>query len=173
MSILIKEAYANPATQLWSSGNYTAPSNTLIGISPASASTYSLSKGGYATIYELDNALFSDPGAYVAIISFSVTISDSVYTSGSTYLPIAFVINYTNSVGVFYSGISFFSNATFVTDQIITITFPFVSDGSATNIPINMYGISDYDSLTIQIQTKSESLQFVTPSPTLVSTIFG
>lgn len=173
MSILIKEAYANPTTQLWASaGGIIAPANTLVGTFVTTSPTYTFESGGSGDIYTLDSGLFADSGAYVATISFNVSISDYVYSSGSTNIPLVFIINYTNSIGVFYSGATFFTTQHLESSDI-TIVFPFVSDGSATNIPITLYNVSDYDSVSVNITTRSESLQFLSPSPTLVSAIFG
>ena len=177
MSILVSQAYSNPASQIWASVGSVATPASVVGIAGSGSGTfqYALTSG---ETYNLYNAGYSYPaGAYLATLSIDVSFVSNVFPAdGSSNIPLFFSMEYTDGKGAFVSGTQYFWDASQVSiqDSLVTMLLPFNSVGDGTgNISVNVFVACDSPSVTFNFTGYAQSIQFLSPSPDLVASIFA
>ena len=177
MSILVSQAFSNPQTQLWASASAVASPTSLVGTAGSGSGTtqWGLNSGEVATLYTCDSQFLL--GCYLATFALSVSYQGTTgVTSGSSNIPLFFTMEYTDSANSYVSGTQYFwdSTQTNTQDAVVTIQLPFYSVGDGTgSLVVNVYNASDWSFVTFNFTGYAQSLQYVTPTPSLVPSIFG
>ena len=176
MSNLISEAYANLTSPLWESEDMITAPSVLIGTQGTQNTNQYNLLGGLAHYIYNTNQLTFVAGMYIATISVDVDLVGQGRSLGGQNLALYFTLEVNNSVGQFVSGSEYYYDITQGEEQQsrITLQLPFASSGDGSDtLDVAIQSGYDYDYAVWNITTYSESIQFITPTPTIVDTIFG
>lgn len=177
MSILTAEAYTNPNAPLWASVSSVGSPTSVVGTNGTNNPTtqYTLDSGATTTIYDISSAF--QKSMYLATLNLNISLQNTNGdTTGSNDLILGVALTATNSLGQsFVSGCNYYYDSTQVNNQdtCVSMQLAFYAWGDGNDsVTVAITGMYDFPSAVWNVTTYSESLQFITPTPTLTATIF-
>ena len=144
MSVLINETYANDTTPLWSRANSSAQASTVL-FPDVEFGSFSLYNGEQTIIASCNPALYSQSNVgYMLTLGINIFL-DSDIDPSTVNIPFEFILYANNGLGAQYSTTTFIYDLNTSGDApgFVTISLPFISDGSGAQVGLIWINASD------------------------------